>query len=503
LTCYHNLDDILDENDSVKISRHDGSKLRAVLKKEISSIELDIAVLKVDLQNENLQDVPHLRLGSGVEPDEIWLTLGYYFPNQMQDIKNSGSIHSTVRRADNKGDQIKLSPKHKIRGGVSGSPVFHHNSNTVVGIIKSEAGDREAFAVPIADVLKIWPALSDMNSSPSQIDDDIVPEDLRFMLKESYYSAVYPQLSRIDQCYITNKDYLLASKSILFILKNLNYFLKAGHPAKFHEYHEKVSLGLIPYQWMQGVVKDKNYNYIKKTIVHFFNYNRIKIDGIGGQGEIMPLPVVLVIMSRAQAEELTSGNAFIGCPPKLLNDFLRLKSECLDGGLPNWQSAYTNSTTSWSPFFGHNVTIENAIKEIVDKISIEKRKTIIPVFIDIKDLNDESNRGALQRLRKYLCLVIIDAISMRHPTIQREFSRTYLEAFPNTLVAKLSPIQTVLSFTDQLSVLIENHHDQELLRREKLDDDKSCAKCSDPQLFKDWLEQRFESGSINNLFFKG
>jgi len=172
LTCYHVIRPLLMRNNAneISIKTNQNRVLLASFEESKSRVEddIDFAVLKVQSSGE----VPCLRLGKDLRPDEPWCSRGYSFSKRYQDVPNKGTIFSKVNRNKYPGYDIKLTSQTPIRGGASGSPLLNSNSGCVTGVIKSrptEDGGWEGFAVPMEDIFARWPELEKLNAKSSII----------------------------------------------------------------------------------------------------------------------------------------------------------------------------------------------------------------------------------------------------------------------------------------------------------------------------------------------
>ena len=151
---------------------------------------------------------------------------------------------------------------------------------------------------------------------------------------------------------------------------------------------------------------------------------------------------------------------------------------------------YQERSENWHPF-GQNDARNNIQKLVIEAFKkVEHSKSVIPQFIDIHDLNEDSNFSDLKKLRYKGCVVIVDTISMQHPKIQSLFRRTALDAFPDTLIAMAAPVRPVFDTLQQIVSVIEQRIDIEFHRRWKLEEDRKCEKVSDETEFRRWLRDQ-------------
>jgi hypothetical protein len=72
----------------------------------------------------------------------------------------------------------------------------------------------------------------------------------------------------------------------------------------------------------------------------------------------------------------------------------------------------------------------------------------VPLFHDVRTLS--KTRALVQTLRQKGCIVILDAISIRHPALLRAFQRTLLDAYPDTAVLTLTPRRESFDLTNDM-----------------------------------------------------
>jgi hypothetical protein len=126
--------------------------------------------------------------------------------------------------------------------------------------------------------------------------------------------------------------------------------------------------------------------------------------------------------------------------------------------------------------------------------------TFVPEFIDIRTINDEGSRHLLRKLRRDGCVIIMDSISMRHPTIYRGFHQSALDAYPSTSVVSIAPIHSAFEVLREMTLVIQiRASDMEFTKR-RYDDDEDygiCEELCDEQRFKRWFMDRVKklSGS--------
>lgn len=166
------------------------------------------------------------------------------------------------------------------------------------------------------------------------------------------------------------------------------------------------------------------------------------------------LPFVLAVMNRAEAAGLVDGHAFDGCPAPLTEAFGALRDvlEAAVGG--EWADRYDDERERWRPFGAGHGTLAELVDATVDRLNTRHRYSP-PVAADFRAITDlPRDRWELRRLRHEGCILIVDAISMRHPVIQRALYASLLDAYPTTSVMVVAPAVTALE-ARELAVILE------------------------------------------------
>lgn len=173
-----------------------------------------------------------------------------------------------------------------------------------------------------------------------------------------------------------------------------------------------------------------------------------------------PIDFVLLAMTKAQAAELDTERAFRQEPEILLENFQSLAHYL---GNRDWIAHYGDSSEQWRPRGQRSVAelVDIALKALMkDKKAFPKPLTAR--FHDILSLH----RDVVWELRKSGCIVIMDAISLRHPQLLRAYQRSLLDVFPNTSILTLTPGDNTLQHMQNMVYALQvNLQDSELLVR--------------------------------------
>ena len=206
------------------------------------------------------------------------------------------------------------------------------------------------------------------------------------------------------------------------------------------------------------------------------------------------IPIVLLVMNQTEAKELNSEEAFCDYHHGLCDNFHHLKDKLTQNGITNWVEHYQATPEQWQPF--NQTDFNKNIKQLIEETftEVQYQQKIVPKFIDIRKLNQDNkeNFKLLKDLRNQGCIVIMDAISMQHPEIQRLFRSTALDAFLNTLVVMVAPVYSVFDIVKKIEGVIEQRIDIDFYRRLELNDSK-CFKAGDKTGLQNWLIDKVPS----------
>jgi hypothetical protein len=111
---------------------------------------------------------------------------------------------------------------------------------------------------------------------------------------------------------------------------------------------------------------------------------------------------------------------------------------------------------------------------------------LLAQFVDIRTLNDPAHRTRLQDLRSNGCVVITDAISMRHPALQEQLRKCKLDAYETTLMALLAPKESILNIATGETLAVRTWFESDFEGR-LLNDDPKCIRVSQVNPLRAWL----------------
>ena len=194
---------------------------------------------------------------------------------------------------------------------------------------------------------------------------------------------------------------------------------------------------------------------------------------------IIKIPVVLPVMTAKEAKELDGANFNDVLPSNYVDDLKSFKALLK----PGWRNSYGATTDRWKPFDSIDKTINELMSQVLTKVQQTKGypKPLEPFFIGVHQLK-KTQRSLLNYLRLNGCFVINDVVSMWHPDIQRAYRSTLLDAFPNTIVFRIAPLNPVnqapLLSAQPLIALLDKFQDLEFFQRMTSDYDLKCAEMS-------------------------
>jgi hypothetical protein len=204
------------------------------------------------------------------------------------------------------------------------------------------------------------------------------------------------------------------------------------------------------------------------------------------------VPIVLAVMNQVELQELMQGTAFNGYPEDLRNDFDELRAVLAANGVDNWPQCYRLTSEEWRPFAPKGV--ETSVRELIEEVLRSLQRGTEPTtasFIDIRTLGN--NRWLLVKLRNEGCVVIVDSVSMRHPTIQRAFQQSLLDAYPKTSVVNIAPIQSAFELVRRMRIFLQlqvSDLEFDKRRRSRFEEYGGCREIYDRDEFEQWIADR-------------
>jgi hypothetical protein len=273
--------------------------------------------------------------------------------------------------------------------------------------------------------------------------------------------------------------------------------------------------GYLQPNWnIEGTVNQANRDIFNNIVIQVFGNNLANIEQEQPETAIK-VPVLLLVMTRTEADELHSGEGFKEYPEQVyIDEFAQLQAMLQQNQIVDWVQNYGNTPELWKPFSDCQCTISGLVTQTFADIE-GFEKSIAPDFIDIRTLNDKTKteRRRLKELREKGCIVIMDMLSMRHPLIQRAYRRTLLDVFANVLIIRLAPTANALRVVQQMIKFSEQYIDLEAYKRFSLDRDPRCSEVSQQVDFERWLvdqtpdllpgEERAKAGIRQHMYKSG
>ncbi len=188
------------------------------------------------------------------------------------------------------------------------------------------------------------------------------------------------------------------------------------------------------------------------------------------------VPVVLFVMNQAEAQALAGGSAFDGVPQDLRDEFLSYSQ-----GLPlGWVDRYASQPEDMA-VFGDDATIRDRVRAVLAQVD-DCPEPLLANFLDPRTLD----RRSLTALRSRGCVVVVDAISTRHPKIQRLYRDSFLDSSEKSLVVRVEPTRANGAATPAMNALVEAWFTSEFQYRLQEDDRRYMA-VSDWPGFRRWM----------------
>jgi hypothetical protein len=161
---------------------------------------------------------------------------------------------------------------------------------------------------------------------------------------------------------------------------------------------------------------------------------------------------VLLAMTDSEAAALVSQAAFEEEIAVLRDNFVALDAHLQASGRANWISDYNDLPEQWRPRGGRSIAehVADALAALNESGEFSKR--LAPKFHDVRALDSKrpQGRALVRRLRSSGCVMIVDAISLRHPALLRAYQRSLLDVFPSTSVLTLTPDVNALQLMDSM-----------------------------------------------------
>jgi hypothetical protein len=260
-----------------------------------------------------------------------------------------------------------------------------------------------------------------------------------------------PESSSEEKSYLVNEV-----KIILRLLLEMHSLIKDGHLEPHGVYRDILSQasGVDTVQYSGNVFSFSRAHLLTQA----FQEIKTELDTI-------IVPVVMLVMTRAEALQLTSKQIFTNYQNSetYFDEFNKLQATLEQEEITGLLDRYGDRPEQWQPFTDSQETIGSLIQQALDKVTGFK-KPLRPEFIEVvpmtAEATEQSKRSDLRLLREEGCLVVMDVVSLRHPAIQQAYRRSLLDVFRHILVITLAPSskafaehisQEMISFADRFS----------------------------------------------------
>lgn len=182
------------------------------------------------------------------------------------------------------------------------------------------------------------------------------------------------------------------------------------------------------------------------------------------QSQTLDVHVVLLAMTRQEAEELADTTAFANQPTSRFEDNFRSFQHALEDDFPDWIDNYGERAELWQPLGTSRAevtTLDTLVSTAIERAERELTRayandiSLVRNYQDVRELHQSHKREVLEELRRDECLIIIDAVSLYHPDIFRAFQRSLLDVYHNTFVVTYAPNEHLLSAMQDMIVALE------------------------------------------------
>lgn len=182
----------------------------------------------------------------------------------------------------------------------------------------------------------------------------------------------------------------------------------------------------------------------------------------------LPVPFVVIAMTKSDAEELAS-EEFLSTEQG--KDFSQLLAT-IGLGLPqDFAERYAETPEEWKPFLNDTTTIRDMIKTVtswVNQVHLAKSETVIhPQFYSQDFLSlDRSIRSQIwNHLEHVGCVLVVDSISLFHPRIREFFLMSQLGVNERIALIGISPADVRFSQSTQIIEGLMSTHLQRIFDR--------------------------------------
>jgi hypothetical protein len=161
---------------------------------------------------------------------------------------------------------------------------------------------------------------------------------------------------------------------------------------------------------------------------------------------VMEIPFIVLAMTQPQIQELLEGEIFQHPEvARIVGDrFMEHKNLLASDGIENLRDLYGNKPEDWMPHDYSGLTIEQVIWKTLNHHNEEhlrpEEPIILPKFVSEDFCSDtEAYQTAQKMFEQRGGIIIVDAISLHHPSIYKKLSSSGLLTSEKTAVLIISP----------------------------------------------------------------
>jgi hypothetical protein len=197
------------------------------------------------------------------------------------------------------------------------------------------------------------------------------------------------------------------------------------------------------------------------------------------QDEKLEIPFVIIAMTQAEAIQLREMT--FNQPGSLENEFKNFQELIQmieEHGVVDFISHYAKIREEWKPYICQEHTIKDVVNDIIEEINyhhseVSNLPLIKPKFLshDCLGLDDNKRVTTWDELRQLGCVLIVDSISLFHPTVREKLLKAEISSNKNAAILVLSPINhSAIQANQLLEQTIKNQMEPAFLRfHEELD----------------------------------
>jgi len=314
---------------------------------------------------------------------------------------------------------------------------------------------------------------------------DEIKNEVSTLIDDAAYKSVRPMLQHLQSIALTEQTTPDVTEGLLRAVKGIQQDAEQpGESAR--EIANRAAGGFVQPDWKVDDVVNVNGDF-KKIYLQFFGYNAEKLEEVV---QAIKINIVPVVMTVVEAQELITGTIFneFG-DPVYKQEFDGLLELLEERKIVDWLERYGQKAEDWQPFNDTKATLDTLIKSTLASMQ-GYDKPLVPAYTDIRTLNDETRRRDLKMMRQRGCVVILDTISVRHPSLQRAYRRSLLDAFPETFIVRVAPVNDALGAVQQMIRFKETFDLSEFHQRFRFDRDGKCDEVSESFRFEYWLSNQ-------------